>query len=125
MKKPTLKQLRTFEKMAFDMISERTGLTPTRYTDRSWEWDTGEYTLHLWCDSESPNQRQGRSWLACRQLTRKEWLDPDGYRLPRKDCIGWNTFCTHPSGKNNLHPCYEDMDGLEAALDRHLKELGL
>lgn len=125
MKKPTLKQLRAFEKMAFDMISERTGVGATRYTDRAWEWDTGEYTLHLWCASEKPKEFRGQSWLACRQLARKEWLDPDGYRRPRHECEGWNSFCTYPSGKNNLHPCYEDMDGLEAALDRHLKELGL
>lgn len=125
MKKPTLKQLRTFEKMAFDMISERTGKLPVGYTEWAWEWDTGEYTLHLWCDSEKPRDLRRHSWLACRQLTRKEWLDPDGYRRPRHECEGWNSFCTYPSGKNNLHPCFEDMDGLEAALDRHLKELGL
>ena len=125
MKKPTLKQLRAFETMAFDMISERTGVKPTRFLDTAWEWDTGKYTLRLHCHSEQSREFRGQSWLACRQLTRREWLDPDGYMLPRKDCIGWNTFCTHPSGKHNLHPCYEDMDGLEAALDRHLKELGL
>jgi hypothetical protein len=125
MKKPTLKQLRTFEKMAFDMISERAGVKPTRFLDTSWEWDTGKYTLRLHCHSEQSREFRGQSWLACRQLTRREWLDADGYLLPRNQCKGWNTFCTHPSGKHNLHPCYEDMDGLEAALDRHLKDLGL
>lgn len=125
MRKPTLKQLRTFEKMAFDMISARTGVKPTRYTESSWEWDTGAYTLRLWCISEMPKEFRGRSWLACRQLTRKEWLDPDGYRRPRHECEGWNSFCSYPSGKHNLHPNYSDMDGLEAQLDWHLGELGL
>lgn len=125
MKKPTLKQLRAFETLAFDMISERTGVKPTGYTDWAWEWDTGKYTLHLWCASEKPREFRGQSWLACRQLTRKEWLDPDGYVLPRRECKGWNGFCTWPSGKHNLHPNYQDMDNLFRALDQHLLELGI
>jgi hypothetical protein len=124
MKKPTLKQLRTFEKMAFDMICARTGIEPTRFLDTSWEWDIGKYTLRLHCHSEQSREFRGQSWLACRQLTRREWLDPDGYLLPRNQCEGWNTHCGM-GGKHNLHPNYQDMDGLEAALDRHLKELGI
>lgn len=124
MKKPTLKQLRTFEKLAFDRITELTGQQPVGYTEWAWEWDTGEYLLTLFCNSERPREFRGQSWLACRQKTKPEWLDADGYRLPRNQCKGWNPYFSM-SGKHNLHPNYQDMDNLFRALDQHLLELGI
>lgn len=125
MRKITIAKLRAFEEMAIYRINRLTEVAPTRYTDVSWQWDTGEYLLTLFCDSESPLGYRTGSWLACRQKMRPDWLTPDGYVRPRAECVGWNTHCTYPSGKHNLHPDYDHMPGQLRALDQHLLELGI
>lgn len=101
---------------------------PEKYTSRSWRWTTGGYELVYFCASLQAPDFRTRSWLACEQLTRGEWLDPDGYLKPRRECEGWNGFCSYPSGKYNLYFTeveYTDLQLIKESLDRHLRELGL
>lgn len=127
MKRVALTKHKAVDQLVCNYLTQLFG-DPEKYTDRSWRWTTGGYTLTYSCASLQEPDFRTRSWLACRQLTRREWLDENGYVRPRKECEGWNSFCSYPSGKYNLHFTevgYTDLEWVKKELDRHLRELGL
>lgn len=124
MTKVTQSQRRAFEAMAIKKINALTGLEPV-VSGYSLQWAIGNVKITLQCDSKAPTDLRLQSRLFCRQSAKPEWLDEGGYLRARRECVGWNTFFSYPSGKFNFHPDYNDMDGQERALDNHLLCIGI